>query len=186
VTTLRPASSADDARWLLDPVTDWRDLVRFGPPGYEFYLRIKYETSDPRGHDHAEAPTMRRALSLLQEHTATSESAYAAIWAGWASELAPTAPRLPIPHREMLLFTGPVSAMRDAPAIAWGLDPGSVHVEPNLVWPQDRAWLLASEVDEDIEFTVGCSTRAANALRAALGDDARVATYGEDTPLHRE
>jgi hypothetical protein len=25
------------------------------------------------------------------------------------------------------------------------------------VWPEDQAWCLACEVDEEIEFTVGCS-----------------------------
>ena len=63
----------------------------------------------------------------------------------------------------MLLFTGPVGVLRDAPALAWyGSAQG--YQEPHLVWPEDQAWCLACEVDEEIEFTVGCSVDAAQAL----------------------
>jgi hypothetical protein len=73
----------------------------------------------------------------------------------------------------MLLFTGPVEALRDAPALAWYGSAAGVEQEPHLVWPQDQAWCLACEVDEEIEFTVGCSA-------------ARPVRYGEPAPMYRD
>jgi hypothetical protein len=136
-----------------------------------------------------EAPVdaMRRALATLTAHTTTPASAYAAIWEGWiGAESAPEAPRVWIPNRTMLLFAGPVEALRDAPALAWYGSAADVAQEPHLVWPEDRAWCLACEVDEEIEFTVGCSSEAFQALAEALPGDVRQVHYGEQVPMYRD
>src|SRR5262249_60043421 len=106
------------------------------------------------------------ALAALGSHTATPSRGYAAIWEGWVSPppLAPQAPRVEIPNRAMLLFTGPVDALRDAPALAWYGSAADGSPEPHLVWPEDQAWGLACEVDEEIEFTAGCSDQASPPL----------------------
>jgi hypothetical protein len=84
-----------------------------------------------------------------------------------------------------LLFTGPVGLLRDAPALAWyGSAKG--YQEPHLVWPEDQAWCLACEVDEEIEFTVGCSVDAFQGLAGALPGAVRRVHYGEETPLYRD
>jgi len=90
-----------------------------------------------------------------------------------------------IPNRAMLLFTGPVEALRDAPALAWYGSTADGSTPPHLGWPQDPAWCLACEVDEEIEFTVGCSEEAAQALAQALPGAVRRARYGEPAPLYR-
>jgi len=90
-----------------------------------------------------------------------------------------------IPNRAMLLFTGPVEALSDAPALAWYGSLAGGGTAPHLVWPQDQAWCLACEVDEEIEFTVGCSEEAAQALARALPGAVRRAHYGEPAPLYR-
>ena len=102
----------------------------------------------------------------------------------WAT--LPQAPRVEIPNRVMLLFTGPVDALRDAPALAWYGSAAGVAQEPHLVWPADQAWCLACEVDEEIEFTVGCSGEAAQALASALPGAVRRVRYGEPAPLYRD
>lgn len=85
----------------------------------------------------------------------------------------------------MLLFTGPVGVLRDAPGIAWyGSAQG--NQEPHLVWPEDQAWCLACEVDEEIEFTVGCSVGASQSLTDALPGAVRRVGYGEQAPLYRD
>lgn len=43
-------------------------------------------------------------------------------------------------HRDYLLFTGPVTA-----ATAFRNDPW--FQSPNLWWPEDRAWFVATEID---------------------------------------
>jgi len=185
VTDLHPAASSESGQWLLRPDVHWWDLVRYGPPDFDLYVRIAFaqgpDGADPRGED----PALRLALATLATFTATPATGYAAIWEGWASA-APQAPRLQIPHRAMLLFTGPVEALRDAPALAWYGSAQGRYQEPHLVWPEDRAWCLACEVDEEIEFTVGCRDDAAHALAMALPGAVRRVHYGESAPLYRD
>jgi len=42
VTEVRAAAGADAAQWLLRSDVDWRDLVRYGPPGFDVYVRIAF------------------------------------------------------------------------------------------------------------------------------------------------
>jgi hypothetical protein len=101
---------------LLRSDADWWDLVRYGPPGFDAYVRIAIN-QDPHGADQpGEELGPRLALRTLASYTATPTAAYAAIWEGWTSGTpAPAAPRVHIPNRTMLLFTGPVDVLRDAP-----------------------------------------------------------------------
>jgi hypothetical protein len=183
MTAIRPAVSAEPAQWLLQSAVEWWDLVRYGPPAFEVYLRIAFaEGADAEG----EEPALRTALATLASHTTTPGFAYAAIWEGWTSGPVPSAPRVTIPNRDMLLFTGPVSELRDAPALVWYGSARGVYQGPHLVWPEDHAWCLACEVDEEIEFTVGCAGVAARALADALPGAVRPVLYGESAPLYRE
>jgi hypothetical protein len=147
------------------------------------YVRVAFaDVADLDGED----PSLRTALATLAGHTTTPSSGYAAIWEGWTSrEPAPRAPRVSIPNREMLLFTGSVDELRDAPALAWYGSAQGIYQEPHLVWPEDRAWCLACEVDEEIEFTVGCSVDASRALARALPGAVRRVRYGQDSPMYR-
>ena len=86
----------------------------------------------------------------------------------------------------MLLFTGPVGELRDAPALAWYGSAQGCHQEPHLVWPADRAWCLACEVDEEVEFAVGGSAEASEGLAEALPGAVRRAHYGESAPMYRD
>ena len=132
---IRPAANVKAAKWLLRSDVDWRDLVRYGPPGFDVYVRIAFAQDESGVEPAGEDPALRRALATLAEYTATPDSGYAAIWEGWtSSDPAPQAPRVLIPHRAMLMFAGPVGALRDAPGLAWyGSAQG--HQEPHLVWP---------------------------------------------------
>jgi hypothetical protein len=123
VTEIRPAADTDAAQWLLRSHVDWWHLVRYGPPGFDVYVRIalpqysEADADDPSGE--APADAMRAVLATLGSYTTTPSRGYAAIWEGWVSgDLAPQAPRVEIPNRAMLLFTGPVEALRDAPRVA--------------------------------------------------------------------
>jgi len=191
VTEIRPAADADAAQWLLRSDVDWWDLVRYGPPGFDVYVRIALAQDVGADADNrsGEAPVdaVRAALAALGSYTATPSKAYAAIWEGWTSMAPPPqAPRVEIPNRAMLLFTGPVEALRDAPAVAWYGSAAGIYQDPHLVWPEDRAWCLACEVDEEIEFTVGCSGEASQALARALPGAVRRVRYGEPAPLYRD
>jgi len=137
--------------------------------------------------DHAPADALRTALAVLASYTTTPATGYAAIWEGWVGSMsAPEAPRVEIPNRAVLLFTGPVEALRDAPALAWYGSAAGIAQEPHLVWPEDQAWCLACEVDEEIEFTVGCSDEASQALATTLPGAVRRVRYGEPAPVYRD
>jgi hypothetical protein len=191
VTEIRPARGADAAQWLLRSDVDWWTLVRYGPPDFDVYVRIALaqDAGPDGGNLSAEDPAdpVRAALATLGSNTTTSSNGYAAIWEGWVSGVsAPQAPRVEIPNRVMLLFTGPVEALRDAPALAWYGSAEGHAQEPHLVWPEDQAWCLACEVDEEIEFTVGCSEEASRALHRAMPGAVRRVPYGEPAPMYRD
>jgi hypothetical protein len=187
MTELRPALTLGPARWLVRSDVDWGDLVRFGPPGFDVYVRVRHSESQAGAvAPEEEADALRATLATLERYTATPANGYAAIWEGWGGEPNPQAPRVDIPGRAMLLFTGPVGVLRDAPALAWYGTAEGAYQDPHLVWPEDQAWCLACDVDEEIEFTVGCTDAAAHALARALPNAVRRVRYGEPTPLYRD
>ncbi len=51
-------------------------------------------------------------------------------------------PRVHLPHRTYLLYQGPAEAVLTLPALD-----GTFGQCPNLWWPADRAWCVASEID---------------------------------------
>lgn len=107
--------------------------------------------------DAADAETL---VERLAGHTATPSACLFCLWDGWGWDTAMYAalpgepqiplqdpvpaevrygPRVRLPGRDYLLYTGPVGA-----ALAFT---GATGQTPNLWWPADRAWCVASEVD---------------------------------------
>ncbi|HEX9067535.1 MAG TPA: hypothetical protein VF807_02115 [Ktedonobacterales bacterium] len=71
-------------------------------------------------------------------------------------------PRVRLPNRDYLLFTGPLDA---APELGETLDDTFFPQSPHLFWPQDHAWCVASEIDLTYTLVAG-SERLAAALVA--------------------
>jgi hypothetical protein len=118
---------------------------------------------------------------LLAAHTGTPGHCLFALWEGWGllngsgmtltlgpegSSTRPlpraftdeewAAPRLELPARSYLLLAGPLDA---AHALAEHATAGVPSTQsPQLIWPDDRAWCLASEID--LDSTVVGGTRA--------------------------
>lgn len=131
---------------------------------------------------------------VLAEHTKTRESCWFCLWNGYgwihgspaASVISfspssgtsgdagqhsvPPAlpphvlqgPKVSLPHREYLLFRGPVGAARE---LGWSTPWGFAPQSPNLLWPQDHAWCVATEIDLFCTL-VGGSEKLAAALMA--------------------
>lgn len=113
-------------------------------------------------------------VQLLAEHTETPDHCWFCLWEGYGwvrggpavSQLSRGAvvqhppgvvppevlagPRVRFPHRDFLLYRGPITAAT-AFCPSW-------RQTPNLWWPDDRAWCIASEIDFCWTY-VGGSTR---------------------------
>jgi len=139
------------------------------------------------------AKLLRILCATLAEHTSTPDSCWFCLWDGYGwlhgspsvvifgpsgSVPVPPAfpdevlhgPRVRLPGRDYLLFAGPLAA---APELGW-TDPYGVFLpqSPNLFWPQDRAWCVASEIDLFCTLVAG-----SEALAEALVGDPRLEAW---------
>ena len=57
-------------------------------------------------------------------------------------------PRVHLPNRNFLLYTAPIS-------VATALTGYPTHQTPNLWWPDDRAWYLATDIDLTSTYIAG-------------------------------
>ena len=132
---------------------------------------------------------VRALIPLLAGHTSTPDRCWFCLWEGygyltggmavtylWPVDqpkppprvLGPPRPKLPkarvrLPHRDYVLFTGPAGQ-------AEGWEDG-----PNLWWPDDRAWCVASEIDFPYTY-VGGSARLIQEILADPSLEALPAT----------
>jgi hypothetical protein len=116
---------------------------------------------------------------LLADHTATAEDCAFCLWDGYgwitdgsAAEILgrdePSRPRLQLPGRDYLLFRGPLPA---AQQIGWRLSADWFEPQsPNMFWPADRAWCVASEIDFDSTL-VGGTPELVDAIRQSPAFD---------------
>jgi hypothetical protein len=132
--------------------------------------------------------------AILAEHTSTDESCWFCLWDGYgwihgspaASVIRFTppgdtsasagehsvppgltaevlqGPKVSLPHREYFLFNGPLHAARE---LGWTTPWGFYPQSPNLLWPQDHAWCVATEIDLFCTLVAG-SEQLAEALMA--------------------
>jgi hypothetical protein len=187
--TVHPARDAGPATWIgaSPEVDDWARL-QFGPPCFESYVRVNLTTDDELdAWEEATEPSapkpdsIKEALEVLLDHTTTPDDAYAGIWDGWRMQPAlPKAPRIAVAGRSLLLFTGTVLELRFAAGTAWNGEPTDGGAEPHWLWPADHSWFLACEVDEYVDFSIGCSTLASSSLAARFGPRARLVPYGTE------
>jgi hypothetical protein len=93
-------------------------------------------------------------------------------------------PRLHLPHRDYLLFRGQLA---DLLHLGWTY-PGGTHdlQSPNLMWPADRSWCVATEIDFDSTL-VGGTEELVESLLATDGLEAwrvDVSDTLDRVPLH--
>lgn len=97
-------------------------------------------------------------VGVLACHTDTPSACYFAIWEGFGGLPADvgSAPTFSVPGRTYHLLTGPVEAV---PELPWPFNAQS----PNLWWPQDHAWCVATEIDLKSTY-IGADRRCAQQL----------------------
>jgi hypothetical protein len=139
------------------------------------------------------AELLRILCATLTEHTSTPSSCWFCLWDGYGwlhgspsvaimgnyGSIAPPpafpaevleGPRVRLPSRDYLLFAAPLTA---APQLGW-TDPYGFFFpqSPNLFWPQDHAWCVASEIDLFCTLVAG-----SEALAQALMDHRRLEAW---------
>ena len=128
-------------------------------------------SDDPYGHPYwADKPLVgqlpdteaKTIISTLRHSTTTPEQCCLLVWEGYGGiELFyPPSEKLELPGRSYLTFTGPVDAVLEL------LDEGNLLQGPNFWLPEDKAWIVATEIDF-VETYVGGSADCINQL---LGD----------------
>ena len=92
------------------------------------------------------------ALSLvrpLRAATTTPDSCWFGIWDGFLSDDEPGGASIAAPHRRWLLYRGAVEQLTDS------IDPRFEFQSANLVWPEDRSWCLATDIDAECTCIAG-------------------------------
>jgi hypothetical protein len=154
--TLLPSSDTSDAEWIVNSARPWVQLVCFGPEGFEAYARLRF-LPDPafKGMSEADAKPetelsevaqLRIAVSLLARHTRTPHELCLAWWDGWGTQVADlpvTAlehSKFQVPERSYFLLRGSLADFE-----LWSAR--AAQPVPAFIWPADRAWCLANDVD---------------------------------------
>ncbi|KAA1422431.1 hypothetical protein FE697_014895 [Mumia zhuanghuii] len=150
--TLRPLTDLGPADWLAAADSAGFDVVSLGAPGFDAYVRLLHPL-DPDDDEEQAALNVEGDLGeallaslceVLARHTTTPDHAY---FCRWDEEQLDSGRRLLIGGRESarayLVFEGPL-----AEAGHWGGHPVHGWINsPNLLWPADRAWCFATEID---------------------------------------
>jgi hypothetical protein len=146
---LTPCSDLSSADWIVSSDLPWERLVGFGPSGFAAYARVRFLPDpafagqsendvdvDPAYSDNEQ---LRMLADVLAARTTTPQDCYVCVWDGYGEpRLAPAGPKVVVPHREYHLYRGPLGNAGDAsPTDMW----------PAFVWPADRAWCVARDVD---------------------------------------
>lgn len=187
---LQPAADVAAAGWL------GPRLRRFGsavtavvPEGFPAYVRVLHPARGPddRPEGNLPAELLRILCATLTRHTGTPGSCWFCLWDGYGwlhgspsvavmGDRGPVpvppafprevldGPRVRLPGRDYLLFAGPLAA---APQLGW-TDPYGFFLpqSPNLFWPDDHAWCVASEIDLFCTLVAGSEALA----QALVGD----------------
>ncbi len=129
--------------------------------------------------DWGELPLPERAVLVeaLRPFTSTPEHCWFCVWEGFGGiDFGGVSDRVRLPDRKYALYAGPIQ-------IALALDTGPAEFvsdpavqpwdshSPNLWWPEDRAWFVATEIDYAWTY-VGGSAELIDSLLATEGLEA--------------
>jgi hypothetical protein len=106
--------------------------------------------------DWGELPLPERTILVeaLRPHTTTPEQCWFCIWEGWGGlNFDGVSERVRLPSRNYVLYAGPIEtalATLDTGPAKFVSEPTMQPWDtqsPNLWWPHDRAWFVATEID---------------------------------------
>jgi hypothetical protein len=157
-----PVRGQQPARW--GDVALWSGIELV--PGIDF-PDIALPEHEPRGEEPwpgqvPQVGTLHPAdadalAAVLARHTSTPDRCWFCTWEGWGSVFFDDGPRVELPQRDYALFAGPLAAL---PSL---MDAQNGH-SPNLWWPDDRAWCVATEIDLAWTYVGGSVALISSAL----------------------
>lgn len=129
------------------PAMDWRSIAGDLAGEADLWMEAPDEGSLP-------AEQASRLAKILDRYTTTPSRCWFAVWDGFGYLTFDNRdlPKVRMPHRPMVLFSGPLSAADTSFAEPpW-------HQSASLWWPEDRSWCVATDVD--LKSTYIGATRA--------------------------
>ena len=140
----------------------WADVAT--PTGCRAHALMQWQSIAASANDILDPPdegtlppeVARPLREILSLHTGP-EPCWLAIWRGFGgdySEHVPETRFIETAWREWDLFRAPLAQMDMSfyPFVYYG-----VHQTANMVWPDDRSWCLATEIDLDTSYIGGCA-----------------------------
>jgi hypothetical protein len=154
---LHPADSVGErgpVRW--GDVAKWSGLP-LRPTGLFHSVALPPEAplNEPPWHGRPRQGTLiasdaKRLVVLLRPWTSTPDECWFAVWDGYGWQDS-NSPRVHLPYRDYLLFAGSLDTVANTTLFGkWGQT-------PNLWWPEDRTWCVASEIDLSWTYVGGSS-----------------------------
>jgi hypothetical protein len=130
--------------------------ARFSPSGEELWQQQPETGSIPR-------EIAVRLAAILPSHTRTPELCWFAVWEGFGDlRIRETGgPMFSVPGRDLFLLHGTVDdVLTTLSEVDW------IYRSPNLWWPDDRAWCVATEIDFNWSYVGG----SASCIQQVLDD----------------
>jgi hypothetical protein len=201
---LQPADDGSVASWVFSSLHSYDefDAGLVIPPGFDAYACLLHseQSDDDQVRGNPSLEDIRSLAGVLRGATSTPDLCWFCIWNGWGwlhisagsiaslggerpgwrdpyvevEQFAASAPLVGDQSRQYHLFTGPIDAVLDSSL------PRDPYQAPSLWWPDDRAWVVASDVDHWWTY-VGGTTRVIEGVVDAWRFDAKRVT--PDDPL---
>ena len=126
----------------------WRQILArpvMGQSEVERRVRAGGLVFDAPDEGSAPPPVLAALCEVLAAYTRQPDACWFGVWNGfgWNYRVGvPETKSIASRDREWDLFRGPLKAMRRC-----FLESGLIHQSANLVWPEDRSWCVATEID---------------------------------------
>jgi hypothetical protein len=162
------------ADWFVEAPVAWWTKALYGPPGFDAYARVPIDATG----EISDVAVMDQVLAILAPQTTTPELTYAGIWTGWgmgANE--PVGQPFSIPNRDYVLVQSALKDILSASTLGLSREEGGDGASPHLIWPADRAWFVAFDVDPEW-LAVGGTHAAIESLLSDGVLHAARSTYG--------
>jgi hypothetical protein len=178
---LRPADDGSVADWVFDSLHpfDAFDVGSVIPSGFDAYgcLLHSARSDDDQVHGSPALEDVRTLAGVLSKATSRPDRCWFCIWSGWGwlhvsagsivalggerpgwrdplvdvEQLASSSALVGNQFREYHLFSGPVGAVVDSSL------PRHPYQAPSIWWPDDRSWIVASEIDLSWTYVAGAA-----------------------------